>query len=79
MGTGFDCFDPKANTVTTGLTPEEAHNRHLLLDVMSRHGFQNYPKEIWHYTFQPEPFPDTYFDFAILPHPGSGSGEPHTP
>ena len=74
LGTGFDCFDVKANTVTKGLTPEEERNRQLLLKVMSRHGFQNYPKEIWHYTFQPEPFPDTYFDFPILPLRGSGSG-----
>ncbi|MEM7191813.1 MAG: M15 family metallopeptidase [Pseudomonadota bacterium] len=72
MGTGFDCFDPKANTVTAGLTPDEARNRKLLVDVMSRHGFQNYPKEIWHYTFQPEPYPDTYFDFPILPWPEPG-------
>lgn len=76
MGTGFDCFDPKANTVTKGLTPQETRNRQLLLDVMSRHGFQNYPKEFWHYTFLPEPFPDTYFDFPILPYPGSGPGDP---
>jgi len=76
MGTGFDCFDPKANTVTTGLTPEEEKNRQLLLDVMSRHGFQNYPKEIWHFTFQPEPYPDTYFDFPILPRPVTGSDSP---
>ncbi|MDJ0514267.1 MAG: M15 family metallopeptidase [Methyloceanibacter sp.] len=76
MGTGFDCFDPKANTVTKGLTPVEQQNRDLLLDVMSRHGFKNYPKEIWHFTFQPEPFPDTYFDFPILPHPGNGPDTP---
>lgn len=67
MGTGFDCFDPKANTDATGLTPEQEHNRKLLLDVMSRHGFKNYPKEIWHFTFEPEPYPDTYFDFPIVP------------
>ncbi len=72
MGTGFDCFDTKANTVTKGLTPDEEKHRKLLLDVMGRHGFQNYPKEIWHFTFQPEPFPDTYFDFPVLPRPGSG-------
>jgi zinc D-Ala-D-Ala dipeptidase len=67
MGTGFDCFDPKANTDAPGLTPDQERNRKLLLDVMSRHGFKNYPKEIWHFTFEPEPYPDTYFDFPILP------------
>lgn len=67
MGTAFDCFDPKANTATPGITREQARNRKLLVDVMARHGFRNYPKEFWHYTFQPEPFPQTYFDFPILP------------
>ena len=69
MGTGFDCFDPKANTDAPGLTPEQQRNRKLLVDIMSRHGFENYPKEIWHYTFEPEPYPDTYFDFPIRPRP----------
>lgn len=73
MGTAFDCFDLKANTITMGLTPLEAQNRQLLLDVMARHSFQNYPKEFWHFTFQPEPYPDTYFDFPILPRPGNSS------
>jgi D-alanyl-D-alanine dipeptidase len=27
--------------------------------------FVNYDKEWWHFTFQPEPFPDTYFDFPV--------------
>jgi D-alanyl-D-alanine dipeptidase len=69
MGTAFDCFDLKANTITMGLRPLEEQNRQLLLNVMARHGFQNYPKEFWHFTFQPEPYPDTYFDFPILPRP----------
>jgi D-alanyl-D-alanine dipeptidase len=67
MGTAFDCFDPKANTEAPGIAPEQARNRKLLVDVMARHGFKNYPMEFWHYTFQPEPFPQTYFDFPILP------------
>jgi len=69
MGTGFDCFDPKANTDSPDLTPEQQRNRKLLVDIMSRHGFKNYPKEIWHYTFEPEPHPDTYFDFPIRQRP----------
>ena len=76
MGTGFDCFDPKANTVTNGLTAEQKRNRQLLVEVMSRHGFKNYPKEIWHYTFEPEPFPDTYFNFPVLPRPVDGTSTP---
>lgn len=70
MGSGFDCFDPKANTDAPGLTSEQRHNRKLLLEVMRRHGFTNYPKEFWHYRFQPEPYPNTYFDFPIRPRTG---------
>jgi D-alanyl-D-alanine dipeptidase len=72
MGTGFDCFSPKSNTVTSGLTPEQKRNRALLLDAMTRHGFKNYPQEIWHYTFEPEPHPARYFDFPVAPRPGGG-------
>jgi D-alanyl-D-alanine dipeptidase len=67
MGTGFDCFDVKANTEASGLTPEERDNRKMLVDVMARHGFKNYDKEWWHYTLENEPFPDTVFDFPIKP------------
>jgi D-alanyl-D-alanine dipeptidase len=74
MGTGFDCFDPKANTDTPNLPPEQRRNRELLVEVMSRHGFENYPKEFWHYTFRPEPYPDTYFDFPIAPRSNGGKG-----
>jgi zinc D-Ala-D-Ala dipeptidase len=72
MGTSFDCFDVKANTAASGLTQEERANRATLLDVMRAHGFENYPKEWWHYTFEPEPYPDTYFDFPIEPRAGDG-------
>ena len=68
MGIGFDCFDPKANTDAPGLTKEQHHNRELLLDIMSRHGFQNYKQEIWHFTLKGEPYPDTIFNFPIEPH-----------
>lgn len=67
MGTSFDCFDVKANTAAPGLTDKEKANRALLVEAMSRHGFQNYDKEWWHYTLKPEPYPDTIFDFPIAP------------
>jgi D-alanyl-D-alanine dipeptidase len=68
MGTGFDCFDVKANTAFPGLTLQERANRSLLLEAMQRRGFQNYGKEWWHYMLKNEPFPDTNFDFPIEPH-----------
>lgn len=72
MGVGFDCFDKRANSDAPGLTQQQRRNRARLLQVMTAHGFHNYPKEIWHYTFKPEPYPNTYFDFPILPRSGSG-------
>src|SRR5262245_35382726 len=67
MGTGFDCFDVKANTDATGLTPAERANRKTLVDAMARQGFKNLDKEWWHYTLKDEPYPGTVFDFPILP------------
>ncbi len=72
MGTGFDCFDVKANTAAPGLTPEQRSNRRRLLDAMGRHGFDNFDKEWWHFTLRGEPYPDTIVDFPI----GPRSGEP---
>jgi D-alanyl-D-alanine dipeptidase len=69
MGTTFDCFDKKANTQASGLTSEEVKNRDLLRDAMKARGFADYPFEWWHFTFQPEPYPDTFFDFPIEPKP----------
>jgi D-alanyl-D-alanine dipeptidase len=57
MGTGFDCFDVKANTAVAGLSTVQQQNRKELVDAMARHGFKNLDKEWWH---------DTVFDFPIL-------------
>jgi zinc D-Ala-D-Ala dipeptidase len=67
MGTSFDCFDVKANTAALGLSKEERENRDRLVEAMQEHGFKNYPREWWHFTLQPEPYPDTIFDFPIAP------------
>jgi zinc D-Ala-D-Ala dipeptidase len=70
MGTSFDCFDLKSHTIVPGLTEEERKNRALLNEAMQAHGFKNYPMEWWHFTLEPEPYPDTIFDFPIEPrHP----------
>jgi D-alanyl-D-alanine dipeptidase len=69
MGTSFDCFDVKANTAAPGLSSEERANRNLLVAAMQARGFKNYPKEWWHFTLEPEPYPDTIFDFPISPRP----------
>lgn len=71
MGTGFDCFDVKANTEASGLTPEQRANRQKVVDAMSRRGFKNFDKEWWHYTLDGEPYPETIFDFPIEPRASS--------
>lgn len=65
MGTGYDCFDTLAHTEDPPVQGEELKNRLLLKDGMSDAGFVNYDQEWWHFTYQPEPYPDTYFDFPI--------------
>jgi D-alanyl-D-alanine dipeptidase len=67
MGTSFDCFDEKAHTKAPGLTAEQENNRQMLVEIMQRHGFKNYANEWWHYTLDPEPYPDTIFNFPIVP------------
>jgi D-alanyl-D-alanine dipeptidase len=74
MGTSFDCFDKKANTVASGLSEAERENRDTLVAAMQAHGFENYPLEWWHFTLTPEPYPDTYFDFPIAPRPAGDKG-----
>lgn len=65
MGTGFDCFDPLAETANPGVTGPARDNRRLLGRSMAAAGFVNYPKEWWHYKLGGEPYPDTYFDFPV--------------
>jgi D-alanyl-D-alanine dipeptidase len=65
FGTTFDCFDVLANTDAPGITATARAARRLLVDAMARRGFENYPKEWWHFTLRDEPFPDTYFDFPV--------------
>jgi zinc D-Ala-D-Ala dipeptidase len=69
MGTSFDCFDVDANTAAPGLTREEKDNRATLVEAMQARGFKNYPLEWWHFTLEPEPYPDTIFDFPIVARP----------
>jgi D-alanyl-D-alanine dipeptidase len=65
MGSGFDCFDPVSNTADPSVTAAQRANRQLLKRLLERHGFRNYAREWWHYTFKREPFPEAYFDFPV--------------
>ena len=65
MGTGFDRFDTLANTDDPRIQGVERQHRDLLREAMQRHGFRNYPLEWWHFTYQPEPTPQTAYDIPV--------------
>lgn len=67
MGTGYDCFDTLAHTLDPRIGGEQMKNRQRLVDGLSAQGFENYENEWWHFTFKPEAYPDTYFDFVVDP------------
>jgi zinc D-Ala-D-Ala dipeptidase len=64
MGTSFDCFSVKSRTRASDLTPEQRSNRDRLLQAMSRHGFHNYFREWWHFTY-PAADPRQEYDFPV--------------
>jgi D-alanyl-D-alanine dipeptidase len=66
MGTGFDCFDTRSTSANREISPEQKRWRATLKDAMRRHGFANYFREWWHYSFGAAPDPRAY-DFAIGP------------
>ncbi|MFI8933771.1 M15 family metallopeptidase [Streptomyces sp. NPDC053474] len=72
MGTGYDCFDTLSHTDDPRVTGEQRAHRDLLRNALTKASFVNLPEEWWHFTYKPELFPDTYFDFPVsrrsLPH-----------
>jgi len=65
MGTGFDCFDPKSFTANVAINAEQRHGRDLLLAAMRKHGFRNYFREWWHFSYGAQPAHG--YDFPIMP------------
>lgn len=64
MGSTYDLLgQPSHFSYTQGLTSEQIQHRHLLREVMSRHGFRPIACEWWHFTLRNEPYPNTYFNF----------------
>lgn len=51
FGTPFDFFDPRSWTKAKTSTTARAH-RDALVALMRRHGFENYPREWWHFTYK---------------------------
>ncbi|ROT47501.1 M15 family metallopeptidase [Candidatus Cardinium hertigii] len=63
MGTHFDFLDVSSNHNSNLVTEEQTQNRNFLKKIMEKHGFVAYEKEWWHYTYAPEDYPNTYFNF----------------
>lgn len=69
MGTSFDCFDPKSATFSSEITKQQQQNRAILVALMGRHGFSNYKREWWHFSFRSAS--SGAFDFDIPAKPKS--------
>ncbi|MFD9427803.1 MULTISPECIES: M15 family metallopeptidase [unclassified Streptomyces] len=65
MGTGYDCFDTLSHTDDPRIQGVRRANRQFLKKTLAGLGFVNLAEEWWHYTYRPELFPDTYFDFPV--------------
>lgn len=65
MGTGYDCFDTLSHTDDPRVRGVQRAHRQFLKRTLTEAGFVNLAEEWWHYTFRPETFPDTYFDFPV--------------
>ena len=66
MGGTFDYFGELSHPDYKGkLTKKQLKNRQYLREVMIKHGFKPLETEWWHFTLKDEPYPDTYFTFAV--------------
>ena len=66
MGGAFDYFGHLSHPdCAEGLSEKQIENRMLLRKLMVDAGFRPLDTEWWHFTLVNEPYPDTYFDFAL--------------
>ncbi|UJH91040.1 M15 family metallopeptidase [Antarcticibacterium sp. 1MA-6-2] len=65
MGGSYDFFGEISHHSSTQVSEKQKENRELLRKTMRKYGFFSYSQEWWHYTFRPEMFPNTYFDFVV--------------
>tara|TARA_R100000935_G_C2781632_1_gene141954 strand:- start:21 stop:695 length:675 start_codon:yes stop_codon:yes gene_type:complete len=65
MGGAYDFFGERSHHNYSKITETQKMNRSILKNAMMKYGFQPYSQEWWHYTYQPEPYPNTYFDFVV--------------
>jgi D-alanyl-D-alanine dipeptidase len=80
MGTGFDCFDPRAHTLDPRVTGTARADRLMLKRAMEEAGFTGIAEEWWHFTLRDEPYPGTYFNFPVrIPRDQDGNGRNRPP
>ncbi|MUP47004.1 peptidase M15 [Gramella sp. BOM4] len=65
MGSTYDFFGEISHHNASGINEDQKKNRLLLKNMMMKHGFRPYSEEWWHYTYKPEPYPNTYFDVPV--------------
>ena len=65
MGTIFDFMDVRSWPESDEGTPEQKKNRYILREAMLACDFLPLENEWWHFIVNPEPYPETYFDFPI--------------
>lgn len=65
MGTGYDCSDGKAHTLSPEITPQQKASRAQLVKAMAGGGFVNYRLEWWHFSLPAVAGPA--YNFPILP------------
>jgi len=67
MGTDFDEFSEKAHTLNA--KGDILENRNKLQAIMKKHGFKNYPKEWWHFTFLAKTGKALDVPLGVVPNP----------
>jgi D-alanyl-D-alanine dipeptidase len=60
FGTPFDTFAANSATGSTDIPPAAREARAKLVALLAGHGFDNYRKEWWHFTFAVDPAPPSY-------------------
>ncbi|PCJ50329.1 MAG: peptidase M15 [Gammaproteobacteria bacterium] len=65
MGGHYDFFDSISNTDDKRISKKQKKNRYILKQLMEAGGYSYYDMEWWHFSLQPQPYLDTYFNFPV--------------
>ena len=65
MGGHFDYLGALSHFDYPDVTAPQRANRVLLRSLMTAEGFRPLAEEWWHFTLDPEPYPDTCFTFPV--------------